>query len=517
MKVGINAIIAGGTYGMPASHIAAISNVAQSNNLVIGFRPVSRFAKTYLEKEHYPTKLFCIKNKSSNNGPMADLIAIDPQYSRVSESNFEKHNKLIEKALHHDDSLVAMPLYLSSERIHELQTLLPSRAFSVELMKNENPNAPIRYLMSWEKDGKTYQAIATENIDTHKYSVNDLHGNPIEVLGRKVIQSGKSVLLPVTADYDLLVVCPHYDVFDPKHIDKPPFRTQPGMIRNSLSYNQEIVQQSERPGYAGPKEDTNGGNWSPRVQDTVRKINDGISQIDPYRTHHTCHTVHHNAESLNPFADDLENNLPALIVLPFEINSTELQGITPGTKSNIFLAESVQELSALHELIKNKGYYWPSHAKYHDELRTFSPKLRSSLSDSLLKICNNLKAEHLHKSHSNPEIFTNHDSVNSTTSLVSQPQVLDLTSSIIVSHSNEKIEPIKHRVKSHKKSNNPTFNTFPTENPNEVSVTREEMARFFRTINTTFGLFNIKNSANNHKRRNKMAANPGGTFQYSSF
>jgi hypothetical protein len=178
----------------------------------------------------------------------------------------------------------------------------------------------------------------------------------------------------MTADYYLLVVCPTYKDFQPGSLDRTPLRTQ-----GSASNIFKSIQKSQSEEYQGPKEDALGGNWCDRTKKIAKQINDAIAEYDERRQGTNLQTVHHNNEFHNPFADELQNNMPCLVILPNEI---DLGSISPDAgRSAIILIEKPEELIACRELLRKTGYYWPSHARYaaHPEFR-----LTRAISDGTL-------------------------------------------------------------------------------------------------------------------------------------
>ena len=132
-----------------------------------------------------------------------------------------------------------------------------------------------------------------------------------------------------------------------------------------------------------PKEDPKMGNVSPRTMtliDTINtKINRGIG----------LETVHHNAEFYNPFADDLENHIPALFVFPKSMDLSRIPGLSDGsapgslTHVDVVLIESVKEMFAIRKYMKEEGYSWSSHAKYVGYLPAFSTEVKGASEDAI--------------------------------------------------------------------------------------------------------------------------------------
>ena len=457
MKIGLDRVAGDKRYGMPLEHMVALILAAQGTNTAIGVRPVSPYAKYFIE-QGYPTKSFVIKNKSANLGIAAGLIPISPKYGRDPPKKYADHDTKIVKAKHADVELQEVPLTLSKKRLGDLIQFFPDNFATTPLMRPDpgNPAATpivVGYEISWEKGEEKITVRAMAN-DSEGYDIEDEDGMPLYVLGK----GGK----PITADYDLLVTCPHYHELDPGKADKMPFNTQGRGPRDSelniikvmeaeagtssigmkrevraesftlsktrldellrgfpdrmvraepieggydLSWTEAgetvhvlalaneteteyiLADQERKPlsesSIMTPKEDPKMGNVSPRTMtliDTINtKINRGIG----------LETVHHNAEFYNPFADDLENHIPALFVFPKAMDLSRVPGLSdggaPGSLSHVdvVLIESVKEMFAIRNYMKEEGYSWSSHAKYVGHLPAFSPEAKVASEDAI--------------------------------------------------------------------------------------------------------------------------------------
>jgi hypothetical protein len=408
MKIGI-ADITASQYGMPALHMEALKKSAEEVG-PIGIRPVSKFAKTLLEEEH-PTKPFSVKSKTSHSGPAAGMVTVDPLYGRQfkpsltneeqklspaekeviiatqKEEAKEKYQQDIQKAYAQDqfkdtrEELRAINLKISQRRLDELITLDQS-------MKVEKPEKPKSrrhaYRITWGEEQvlEAHAMIEANN----KFSILDKDNNPIKVLGRTTPRRKEEAHdeieeKGITADYDILVICPPYSTFDPGGIDRTPFPTQ-GLTKGAVENNIAKVKNSDAD---GPQESAIGGNWSQRTENAVHTINKHISELDPARGHPALSTTHHNAEFNNPFADDLKNNLPSLFVLP---KPMDLSAILTNTQKNptahnieqskhatYVLIETPQEMNLLRNVLRDNGYYWPAHARYAEDIKPFRPEV----------------------------------------------------------------------------------------------------------------------------------------------
>lgn len=392
MKVGALAIVQDGRYGMSVLHMHAIYQTAQSNNVVIGIRPVSKFAKALIE-QGCPTKPFAVKNKSANIGPAAGLIVMNPRYCQIPRQDYSNYQQMLETAFHKDTDLTPTPCVLSRTRINEL-THIFAGSLNVSIQPNQTD-----LLISWEKEGEIIRVIAKKkNDDNDNYILCDLDNAPILVLGKSVSDmQGVKRVMPITADYDLLVICPKYIEFNPGGIDRTPFPTQ-----GSTTRIHALIKASSMPDYQGPKEDGKGGNWSQRTQQIVKCINSLVSQIDINRIGMNLETVHHNIEFHNPFADELERNLPSLMILPEPLDLSLMSGMTNQpvndlTHSQVVLIETADELRQIRDILHQNGYYWPEHARY--------PKLKTNSSLSAIVAADNFVSAAQSKSKSASELY----------------------------------------------------------------------------------------------------------------
>ena len=379
MKIGLERVKDDSRYGMPERHIKGLIKASESSNMPIGIRPVSRYAKYFLT-EGNPTKPFSVKNKSANTGIAAGLIPIAPEYGRSLPKDYGRHEKMLQHAYESDSTLKPIELTLSKQRLDELQAFFPD-----DMTFSDLSDGRTGYALSWKKNDETLSAYAIADASGENFSIVNATGDPILVLGKEI----DGVVKPITADYDLLVVCPSYETFDPGHSDKSPFRTQ-GIRASDSKINQAIVMDSERSD-VGPHESATMGNVSPRLESVIETINRTIAKEDPLRRDPDTKTVHHNAELSNPFADDLTNNVPSLFVFPKAMNLSlisELAAHHPGEslqEVHVVLIESVKDMQLIRRHLQEQGYYWSSHAKYTNTLAPFKVEAVAAAEEGALK------------------------------------------------------------------------------------------------------------------------------------
>lgn len=389
MKIGLDEIKTS-EYGMPASHMEAICESAKEIG-PIGIRPVSKFAEDYIVAGH-PTKPFNIKTKTIKEGPAAGLLAVDPAYGRPiklsaeqSKLTPEEQNKLVKKEEKKYESsiqnaydkdilkntkkaLKQIDLKITNERLEKLQSLDES------IRVTELKNSEYKYKITWGDPAKPMLAFAKENADK-TLGIFDKDDQPIKVLGRLTRKGEKGV----TADYDVLVNCPPYASLDPAGIDKTPFRTQGASESDAIKNKSEISKSLESPPETRSRnESETGGNWSKRTKSAVAKINETIKAFDPEnRTGIGLEVAHHNSEFTNPFADAIINNVPCFFALPKKMDLSAILDAThqPQTENarsaSMVLIETPEEMNALRNILRDQGYYWPSHASYADTIQPF--------------------------------------------------------------------------------------------------------------------------------------------------
>lgn len=264
---GQEAILKSGKCGMPTSHLTALQEVANTLNQPILIRPVSIYARYFLE-HGCPSKPFSIKIKSSPRGPMAGLLSIDPKYGRCkNEKEAKKHHEDLQHAFDVDATLTPTHLYLTLERINELQKE-PLNA----LKATHSDDKSIR--LQWSNNGEEYTGTAIYDPKKQMYQIWDdakPTAQPIQVLGKQLNQE---LILPITADYDLFLVPPSFAEFDPGLQDQTPHRVQNRDIKDVRSSVLNPQLNKEKEGK---------GNISPRLDMLLTVLNNTIARHDIHR------------------------------------------------------------------------------------------------------------------------------------------------------------------------------------------------------------------------------------------
>ncbi|EPL7823135.1 anthrax toxin-like adenylyl cyclase domain-containing protein, partial [Proteus mirabilis] len=109
------------TIGMPENDQKAFRQAADSENVIIGVRPIDARSTTLIQSREYSSKGLLIKGKSSDWGPMAGFIPVDQSLAKLSaRNNVAKYNLANQEALDKGHA-ISVPLTLSPERVRELQ------------------------------------------------------------------------------------------------------------------------------------------------------------------------------------------------------------------------------------------------------------------------------------------------------------------------------------------------------------------------------------------------------------
>jgi len=315
MKKGLNNILREKQFGMPALHMQAIERVAKQYNVVIGIRPVNKYALSLLQAG-CPTKPFAVKNRSIKKraSVLAGFIAISPEYSQIDENQFQIHSNQLKTAFANDKDLRMIACEISASRITELKLFFGDTIhIQFSPLKNE-------YTLSWKRQEKTITVTAKKNSGNDDYTVYDTENKPLQVLGKEIVNArGERMVKPVTADYDLLMICPAYNDLDLSGKDKA----------------------------------LKSGNVNERTREVLNAINREIASMDVNRRGINLETVHHNTEFNNPFPVDRKDDLPCLIMFPHE---------------TMIMIENSEELRDVFAIVHQENYYWSPHAKY-PELR----------------------------------------------------------------------------------------------------------------------------------------------------
>ncbi len=338
--------------GMVPDHMKAFAAVAQKRNELIMVRPVSPWAKKMIE-DGCPTKGFAVKAKSSNWGPQCGLIPADPAYpflSKVGKGPKQQDNvKFIKYGLAHPEPTTH--LQISGARIDELKQINDPETGNFPIIRDVRSGEHGDRLLTSicpESKGEEFHFLAKHIsgsgasaqyliylriIETFNVSGIDFkeYFHPVYVFSGPTPDGGQK---PLVADYDLLTVSPRWKDFDPKQ-DSPiipigiknAFKQAQKLHKSEMTLKLTPYEPSTDPLAAGIEvrkyeESHDYGNWSVRVRNAVRSLNEKMGYVD---TRDCLRTVHHSADLISPFPQVIVDDLPATIFLPSrqnEINFT---------------------------------------------------------------------------------------------------------------------------------------------------------------------------------------------------
>ncbi|MBV8648192.1 anthrax toxin-like adenylyl cyclase domain-containing protein [Paludibacterium sp.] len=315
--------------GLAAKHLAPLQQFAHDSGLIIAFRPVEQLATAYIDAG-YPSKNFHIKGKSANWGPMAGLIPIDQALSKLAgqSARIGKFNSQTQQCLQ-EGHAVAGNVELPSWRLAELteKGLIHIEGGRDASMLKLHAKAPdgSRHVFHAEKTAGGYRVTC--------------QGEPVQVLCQP--ESG----LPLTADYDLMLVAPSIEHYGGEDIPPIADVTYSHFQARVAGYKQ--TPDKLLAAWPGPKqfyaaELPELGNASARVRDLILPLNQALD-CQPGRE-----LVHHNMDATSPAADPT-GNYPVTLFLPHAL----------GGLSGTLLIEDAAALAQVITQAKNAGYQVP--------------------------------------------------------------------------------------------------------------------------------------------------------------
>jgi len=223
--------------GITAEHVQIIATVAKTRSTFIFVRPVNRDA-TSLIASGLGTKRLDMHAKSSDWGPMAGFICVDSMLSKVvddGEDAIKRNDRAVAEALR-NGGVGQVQLVLSEKRISELVAKAlffqpgPGQIFGAHSAKCRSSGR-----FQFERNATDAQ------LSVYYFPVGAAQRRPLMVLGYR---KGSKVV-PVTADYDLFAICPHFSApgFHPGSVA----RVQEQGIQGTLSsFQQSLIRDINR-------------------------------------------------------------------------------------------------------------------------------------------------------------------------------------------------------------------------------------------------------------------------------
>lgn len=339
--------------GIPPEHINALIHLAESENIVFGFRPIDRL-NAQLIREQYPSKGIHVKGKSSDWGPMAGFICTNQGLSKLIHSakpDEIKHYQQKVQSCINEGHAEPGPLIISRSR---LLTLIAENTHHKMSMHGEN--IYIETMANGFKQHYQFKAKPLQN-DQYKIEYND---SPLLVL------CDPESKLPLISDYDLILVAKDLAHFDNQDIPIQPIISFPDYKTKLLKYKgvwEKLFHPTRFMALSETELLSNGmsleafthglnptmGNLSKRTEHLIQSINKVIG-CRPGKE-----LVHHGDDANNPFTSPEEavlGNYPATIFLPYKLS---LQGDKESV-GRCQIVHNTEEFKALLQEIKDQGY-----------------------------------------------------------------------------------------------------------------------------------------------------------------
>ena len=360
-------------------HLVKFQQYAVETNCVIGLRAVDPLATSLIAQGH-PTKNFLIKGKSASWGPQAGLICVDQRFSKLEgsdEKKLAKYNAQVQSCVQHKHAHVG-PLIVGSDRLAVLRDHFAQRdaaepsghpSFRVS---GPGPDGVVT-IDARGPSGKHHAFVGRPVTQNGQPVYRIEHeGQPLKVLMAAPLDT--SVLtgaprrchtppaaennLPLTADYDLLLIGPHLSQLDERDT-LPVSDVSHRVFMDRLSRYTDNAKErligeagvdlrSPEAFYAA--EDPLIGNASERIRQMIPDINAALVG------EHGQWVVHHNADAGSP-ATDPAANYPATFFLPAKI----------GRFDEICVIEDNAEMAELVRQAKDAGYHVPVNPLWHDD------------------------------------------------------------------------------------------------------------------------------------------------------
>ncbi|MHA0902046.1 anthrax toxin-like adenylyl cyclase domain-containing protein [Enterobacter ludwigii] len=297
--------------GILPKHLLRLRKLATAEKIVIGIRPVESVA-TRLIEQGYPTKGINIKAKSATWGPQAGFICVNQALSKVANNpdQVAMYNREVERCLSREDA-VAVPLVVSDAH---LNTLLKKK-----LIDGFQRCGNIRTLSCKTPHQHSYefQLVSVEVRGTRSPHWRVLlEGKSVEVLGDKTTNK------PFTADYDLLLLAPHFELYS--SCDMP---REEGASREC------------------------GNIMTSRMCDLIPKMNKLLSPKKEYIL------IQHGADCHNP-RSDFSANFPAVFVMPFSIEPFR----------EICIIDNPEDFALFIQKVKDSGFVVPINRRWSREV-----------------------------------------------------------------------------------------------------------------------------------------------------
>lgn len=300
--IGFNKVANYENQGIPPSYLNMSQEVADKEGVIIAIRPVEKICRTLIE-EGYASKGLKIKGKSANWGPQAGFIPVNQALSKLAtapQEKIDKFNKVNQETIFVKHHAEQEHLHISGTRIKELE--------GMGMLKGVVDTSPA--------EGYS-KAIAFDSApkggENQRFEAHQREDGQWDVFAMGEEGRGPLMVIPVTADFDLLFVHSHYEDVDlGTHDRKQAFDAELGIV-------------------------------SERKKEIIDALNVRFDRGD------NKNMVHHGADTENPVTD-MDANLPATVFIPKSMQ--DKMGIY--TDSPI-LVKNEQELARFYRTMRTNG------------------------------------------------------------------------------------------------------------------------------------------------------------------
>ena len=288
--------------GIPPSYLKMGQKVADKEEVIIAIRPVEKICRTLIE-EGYASKGLKIKGKSANWGPQAGFIPVNQALSKLATAppeKIDKFNRVNQETIFVKHHAEQEHLHISGTRIKELEGMgmlnnvvdvSPAEGYSRAIAFDSAPKGG---------ESQRFEAHQREDGQWDVFTMGETGREPLMVI-------------PVTADFDLLFVHSHYEDVDlGTHDRKQAFDAELGIV-------------------------------SGRKKEIIDALN---TQFDRGENKNM---VHHGADTENPVTD-MDANLPATVFIPKSMQ--DKMGIYSDSP---ILVKNEQELARLYRSMRDNG------------------------------------------------------------------------------------------------------------------------------------------------------------------
>ncbi|MFF0908997.1 anthrax toxin-like adenylyl cyclase domain-containing protein, partial [Proteus mirabilis] len=359
------------TIGMPENDQKIFSQTAESENVIIGVRPIDTQSTTLIQSKEYSSKGLLIKGKSSDWGPMAGFIPVDQSLAKLSaRNNVAKYNLANQEALDKGYA-ISIPLTLSVARVKELQ--------QNNILKYSDLQSDI-IQVTCSVDNKEYHFYLSKVVQEGKvtYTVNYYDNGkliPINVLADTISKK------PMIADYDLFTVMYSYSDLSEKSIIRKAISWDEW--KSGVNYDELSPTYQE---YYNNKDlyDRYEGEQLGLISQHVKKIKNKLNRL--LQREKGKEMIHHGADDANPFSVIMDN-FPATFFVPNNLldkklnkDNNTLRDFFVVTENNVIIIRNAKEFSNFQQLVINSGFISPVNEKWNDgiEENYFSRRKKSS-------------------------------------------------------------------------------------------------------------------------------------------